>query len=315
MDNLYEGFDLENEGIQLYMENEELKYKAVTGKDRPEMMCTTLFDGVKMCRPYLDETLEQSLFDFTSLDEKIEAAEDGDENCISELVMLYTNGDNETKPDPQKAVYWLQKLADAGNAVGMFNLGLYTAKGFGTNRDLAQAAEWMEKAAQAGDEDAPEVAKQYRKMVDDLKKAEAGDAQAQSDVAIAFMQLGNSLDPAGPGKDYEDSLFWAKKAEKQECPDAMWVLALAYQHGRGVAADEKKAVSYYEKGAQLGNAACQHSLGCEYMTGIHMKQDKKKGFELFLRSAEQGYGLAMRDVGYCYQMGEGCKGNLKKAAE
>ena len=315
VDSFYEGFDPENEGIQLYMENEELKYKAVAGKDRPEMMCTTLFDGIKMCRPYMDETLERSLFDFMSLEDKIEAAEDGNEVCMADLAMLYTNGDDETQQDPRKAVYWLQKLADAGNAVGMFNLGLYCAKGFGTERDLEKAAFWMEKAAQAGDEDAPAVARQYRKMCADLEKAVTGDAQAQADLAVEYMRLGNSLDPAGPGKDYEDGLFWARKAEAQDCPDAMWVLALAYQHGRGVEPDAEKAVSYYEKGAALGNAACRHSLGCEYMTGTHLKRDKKKGFELFLQSAEQGYGLAMRDVGYCYQMGDGCTGNLKKAAE
>ena len=315
LEQVYADFDPEDEGILLYVEDEELKYKAVSGKERPDMMCATLFGGSSMGRPYMDEFMERSFREEMSLDEKIDAAENGDIHCMNELAVLYLDGDDETDPDPEEAVYWFRKLAEAGESNGMFSLALHYAKGFGVERDFEKAAYWMGEAAKAGDTDAPRSEEKYRKMAASLQKAEAGDAEAQAILARGFMELGNSLSQAGPGKDYEESVKWAKRAVDQGNGDAMWTLALAYQHGRGVDEDMDTAIEYYTKGAEIENAACMHSLGCEYMNGQNIKKDKKKGFELFKAAAEQGYGLAMRDLGFCYQFAKGCTGNMKTALE
>ena len=173
----------------------------------------------------------------------------------------------------------------------------------------------MQKAADAGDDDAPKLIEEYQKLADAVEKAEMGDAQAQADLAGGLMKLGGSLDQAGAGDDYTESVKWAKKAADQGNADAMWILALAYEHGRGVDENVDIAIEYYEQGAELGNAACQHSLGCYYARGDYLKKDNKKAFELFQKSAAQGYGLAMKDLGRCYQFGTGCMGNMKTALE
>ena len=315
LEEIYADFDPEEEGILLSVEEEELKYKAVSGRERPDLMCSTLFGGNAMGRPYMDDFLERSLRETMTLEEKIEEAEEGDIDCMKELAVLYLNGGDETDADPEKSSYWYRKLAEEGEPIAMYNLGLHYAKGFGVERDFEQAAYWMGEAAKAGDEDAPHSEKKYRGMADNLEKAEAGDAEAQAFLARGYMEIGGSLRQAGPGKDYEESVKWAKKAVEQGNGDAMWTLALAYEHGRGVAEDMDTAIKYYEMGAEAGNAACKHSLGCEYMTGRHIQKDTKKGFELFKESAEQGYGLAMKDLGYCYQFAKGCMGNMKTALE
>ncbi len=311
----YEDFNPEEKGFMLYVENDSLKYKVVEGKERPDMMCSTLFGGTVMGRPYMDDFMERSARESMSIEEKIDAAENGDIDCMDELAMLYTNGDEDTDSDPQKAVYWFRKMAEAGNSNGMFNLGLHLAKGHGIERNFEQAAFWMEKAADAGDEDAPNAAKEYKKLAECIVKAEAGDAQAQAELAGGLMKLGGSLDQAGQGNDYTESVRWAQKAIDQGNAEGMWVMALAYHHGRGVAQNMDIAIEYYEQGAELGNAACRHNLGCEYMSGEHVEEDHKKAFELIKSAAEQGYGLAMRDLGRCYQFGKGCMGNMKTAVE
>ena len=173
----------------------------------------------------------------------------------------------------------------------------------------------MKKAADAGDDDAPAAIEEYQKLAGAVEKAEAGDAQAQADLAEGLMKIGGSLEQAGAGNDYIESVKWAEKAAVQNIPGAMWVLALAYEHGRGVEENKDIAIEYYERGAKLGNAACQHSLGCYYARGDYLKKDNKKAFDLFQKSAAQGYGLAMKDLGRCYQFGNGCMGNMKTALE
>ena len=95
----------------------------------------------------------------------------------------------------------------------------------------------------------------------------------------------------------------------------MWVLALAYENGRGVNQDTSVAIDYYKKGAELKHAGCMHSLGCYYIRGENVEKNNRKAFGLFKESAELGYGLAMRDVGRCYQFATGTPGNMKTAVE
>ena len=312
---LYQGLDPEQAGILLEMVGGALKARKVAGMDRPEMVCTTLFGGMTKCRPYMEDFWDRSETEMMSLEEKIEKAEGGDKFAMAQLAQAYMDGDDEVDQDPEKAAYWFRKEAELQDSEGAFNLGLMYAKGFGVERDFVQAAEWMEKAVAWGDSDGAAPAKQYRAMAENLKKAQAGDAAAMAEVAGTYMAMGGSLVQAGEGDDYAESLKWAQKAVEAGCPAGYWPLALAYEHGRGVQQDDKKAVELYRKGAELGHAACQHSYGCRLMTGEGAVRDKERAFELFMLSAEQGYGLAMRDVGRCYQFAEGCMGNMKKAVE
>ena len=181
----YADLDPEQAGILLTAENGELAWKVVSGKERPDLTVQTLFGGVTTGRPYMDDFWERSKRELMDAEELAQAAEDGDVDAAEELAKAYLNGDEDRgiEQDFEKAFYWTQKMAEAGNVVGMFNLGLYCAKGCGTERDFAKAAEWMEKAAAAGDEDAPPLIEKYRSEAETTRKANAGDAQAMADLA------------------------------------------------------------------------------------------------------------------------------------
>lgn len=312
LESVYAGFDPEEKGILLYVEDGELKHKVVVGKERPDLMFVTLFGGTAMGRPYMNDFMENSERDMMPFEEKLEAAEGGDDDCMELVANAYLNGD-EVEQDYEKSFYWQKKRAEAGSAVGQFNTGLYYAKGCGVKRDLAKAAEWMHKAAESGDEDAPGTAALYETAAEDLQKAEAGDAAAQGRLAGFYMGTAGSLEQLGSDDDYKESLRWAKKAAKQGNGDGLWTLALAYEHGRWVTENAKTAVEYYKKGAEAGHARSLNSLGCYYLRGDVVEQNMKLGFELLLRSALLGDGEGMANLGRCYQYGNGCMGSMKKA--
>ncbi len=293
----------------------EILARIVEGKKRPALLCSALFGAPRMVRPYADEILNQVALENLSLEDMEEVANNGDQAAMEHLATAYLNGEDGVDENPEKAYFWFVKLAETGDDRAMFNVGLFTAKGYGTERDFVKAAEWMQRAADNGDEDAEECAAEYRKLAEAIDKAKDGDAQAQAGLAGGLMKLGGSLEQAGEGNDWKESVMWAEKAVAQGNPDGCWVLALAYHHGRGVDEDIPKAIKLYQKGAEAGSPACQHNLGCEYMSGINVKKDAHKGFELIKKAAEQGYGFAMRDLGKCYQFASGTPGNMKTAVE
>ena len=305
----------ENEGVVVKAKGEDLIFKSVAGKKRPDLSATNLFGGTTMCRAYMDEISIDFDPTFLSEQQKIDLAEEGDEDMMQNLAMGYLYGDHGLDQNPEQAFYWFQKLSELENETAQYNLGLLYAKGFGVERNLEKAAFWMERAGENGDDDGASLAKKYLKMQENLKKAEAGDAQAQANLAGDFMASAGSLKPAGAGEDYKLALYWAEKSAAQNNGKGLWILALAYEHGRGVEEDKEKAVEIYRRGADLGNAACQHSLGCYYLRGEIVEKNNETGFELCLKSAQQGYGLALKTVGTCYQFGTGVMGNLQTSME
>ena len=312
---LYADMDPDKAGILLSLENGELTASAVRGKDRPDLVCEGLFGGTELARPYADEVMENSRMELLPLEARIEAAEAGDETAMDYLARLYHNGDDDTPADPEQAFYWAQKLAEAGNSIGMLNLGIYCAEGFGTERDFYKAAEWEEKAVEAGDEDGAGLAKAFRALAENLEKAQNGDAEAQGIMADGMMRLGTVLDQADKERDYAEAVAWAQKAAAQKDGLGLLTLAYAYQYGRGVEEDAEKAVRLFRRGAECGNARCMQDLACYYMNGNVVERDFEKGLDLFRRSAELGDPLAMQNLGQSYQYGIGVEEDIDKAIE
>ncbi len=312
---LFDGLDPEEGGILLKDDNGNLTYKLVRGKERPDLMCTRLFGGTGMGRPYMDEVMDGFAREGMSLEEKIEEAKAGDTGCMHDLAMAYLNGDDGLEPDPKQSYYWMHMLAEAGDSNGMFNTALFNAKGFGTPRSFKDAVYWAKAALDAGDEDARPMLEQYTRMMNNEKLAEEGNAEAQAELAADLMSIAGSLDQAGPGDDFYESIKWAEKAAAQGNGSAYFTLALAYEHGRGVKTDKAKAAELYQKGADVGNPRCMNSLGAFYLNGSNVKKDEKKGFELIRKAAEMGDAEAMANLGRCYQFATGTTGNMKKAVE
>ena len=99
-------------------------------------------------------------------DENIEATKDSSEQIISSdnqknnvseknaidqynLGLMYANGEG-VKQDYFKAVEWIQKAAEQGNAEAQNKLGFMYEKGQGVEQDYIKAVEWYQRAAEQG---------------------------------------------------------------------------------------------------------------------------------------------------------------------
>ena len=311
----YPDFDEEKEGIIIELKNDTLEFTRVAGRKRPSLACTTLFEGVKKCRPYFDELSSSMMVEMQSFEELLEAAEDGDEAAMEAVAQKYLNGDEdeEIKPQAEKAVQWFEKLAELDDATSQYNLALLTAKGHGTKRDFSKAAYWMKRAAENGDEDAIRQVDEYVKIAEAVNKAESGDAQAQADIAGFLMKMGGSVFQAETNDDYLKCIEWAKKSAEQGNGDGIWILALAYEHGRGVKENKAKAIELYTKGANSGHASSMNSIACYYLRGEVKGKTKKDAFDLFKTAAEKGNVDAMRNLGHCYQFEDGTEYDMSQA--
>lgn len=297
LDTKFGDIDPNKAGIMLTVDGDELTYKLVRGKERPEMMCVNMLDfDTRMTRPYQNEIAERYAKDSLPLEDKIAAAESGDPICMESLAQTYLNGNDDVKQDFKKAAYWWEKLADTGNAIGQFNIGLLYAKGCGVKRDFAKAAEWMNKAAANGDADAPGVAKLYTETAEILKKAEAGDVSAQAAIAKIYTQIGGSLEKFGPDRDYAESFKWAKKAAGNGSLDGMYYLGLCYEHARGTDYDPAKAAMIYQKAAELGHAPSQWNLAVCYFNGQGCERNETKGLYWAYESADKGHDFAIQGL-------------------
>ncbi len=284
-------------GIIVSAKDDDINIRIVRGKNRPDLPCNMFLLGEQMMRPYPDEMMTEMMMSGMSLEDKIAAAEGGDPDCMESLAQAYLNGDD-VEQDFEKSAYWWEKLAETGNAIGQFNIGLHYAKGCGVKRDFDKAAEWMEKAAENGDEDAPDVAKMYKEMSENLQKAQAGDIKAQAVIAKTYMQIGGALEQYGSGSDYEESFKWSKKASDQGDLDSMYCLALCYEHGRGTAPNPTKAAMTYQKAAEMGHAPSQWNLAVCYLNGSGYERNEVKGYMWAYQAADQGNELAINGLNY-----------------
>jgi hypothetical protein len=78
-----------------------------------------------------------------------------------------------------------------------------------------------------------------------------------------------------------------------------------YGKGLGVPQDYAKAVKWYRKAAEQGNADVQVILGVVYHNGEGVPQDYSEAAKWYRKAAEQGYAKAQSNLGFMYRNGQG----------
>ncbi len=79
--------------------------------------------------------------------------------------------------------------------------------------------------------------------IDLIKSADSGDAKAQNDLALLFLEH-NKL---------KSAVYWLELAAKQQFTDAMHLLGCCYLEGNGVPKDYNLAIMWIAKAASLGH--------------------------------------------------------------
>lgn len=102
---------------------------------------------------------------------------------------------------------------------------------------------------------------------------------------------------------------------KAEAGDAaaQIALGLAYDQGKGIEQDRRKAAEWFGKAAAQGVAEAQFNLGTMYDLGVGVKKDAAKAVEFFAKAAEQGMADAQFNLANMYEQGRGTERDLGKA--
>ena len=135
--------------------------------------------------------------------------------------------------------------------------------------------------------------------LDNIKKAEAGDARAQVQVGYAYRK-GEGVD-----KDHKKATFWYRKAAEQGDKEGQYCLGGYYEIGKGVEKDDVQAFYWYKKSAEQGYAEAECSLGLCYDKGQGVAKDLNQAVYWTRRAAEHGSRGGQANLGYCYYEGQG----------
>ncbi|MDP1665830.1 MAG: hypothetical protein Q8L79_11965 [Methylobacter sp.] len=76
-----------------------------------------------------------------------------------------------------------------------------------------------------------------------IKSADAGDAKAQNDLALLFLEQNKP----------KSAVYWLELAAKQQVSDAMHLLGCCYLEGNGLPKDDNLAIMWIAKAASLGH--------------------------------------------------------------
>ena len=137
----------------------------------------------------------------------------------------------------------LHALAEQGDAVAQFNLGVMYENGRGVPQDDAYAGGWYRLAADQG----------------------YADAQFNLGIMYAF--------GVGMPQDYAEAVRWYRLAADQGHADAQFNLGVMYAFGVGMPQDDAEAVRWYRRAADQGHARAQGNLGDMYADGQGVPKD------------------------------------------
>jgi len=210
---------------------------------------------------------------------------------------MYYNGQG-VSYNAAKTEKYLLAAANQGNVDAQALLaGFYWYQN--TPEGFTKAKQWYEKAAAKNNaesmyalgymyEHGNGVPQNYDLALNWYKKAAA---LQNSDAALAIGYLYDT------GEGVTQNLNEAN-------PNANYNLGLIYKYDENITKDEKKAVKYFEKAAELGHAKAQLELGFLYDTGIDGgKPDLSKAAMWYTKSAEQDNPNAQYNIGDMYLYG------------
>lgn len=159
---------------------------------------------------------------------------------------------------------------------------------------------WAQEAATAvKSKDKTAVAESNESFKETLKKAEAGDPNAQMKIGIMLH------DGIGVPQDYNEAFKWFTKAAEQGNADGQFCVGLMFDKGQGVSQDYKEAAKWYTKAAEQGSADGQLYLGLLFDEGQGVPQDYKEAAKWYTKAAEQGNAEAQYFLGAKFDCGEG----------
>ena len=233
----------------------------------------------------------------------LRAAEAGNRQAMFTLGECYMNGEGLTK-NAEQAVKWYKLAAGKGVSKAQWALAECYRTGNGTAENYDQALYWYAEASATGH------ARALKRLLTD------------SIAGSPFVAYIKGVKAYG-NKDFEEALKQFKVVEKAGVPDgkvmeaaimansnyekhnmkkgikllndaaktnaqAMYLLAVLYEAGKGVDKNMDTAVDYMTKAAEMGYGAAQCALADMYYEGRGVDQDYEKAVKLYEEAYAQG---------------------------
>ena len=196
---------------------------------------------------------------------------------IEDATAAYQRGDYAT------AMLIVKPLADQGDAVAQYRVGVMYSHGEGASQDYGEAVKWFRKAA---DQD-------Y--------------APAQYNVGIMY-QRGR-----GVSRDYGEAAKWFRKAADRGNADAQFNLGAMYRNGQGVSQNYAESFKWYQSAADRGYIKAQLAVASMYHAGQGVPQNDAEALKWFGKVADHGNADAQEMVGFMYLHGKGTPKDLVRA--
>jgi TPR repeat protein len=228
-------------------------------------------------------------------------------------VAAYRRGDYAT------ALRLLRPLANRGNAIAEYTLGVMYEVGEGVPQDYGEALKWYRLAADQGYAHAQYY---FGRMYDNGRGVaqDYGEAlkwyrlAANQGYANAQFSLGSMYaDGHGVAQDYAEAMKWYRLAANQGLAMAQGGIGFMYDSGQGVAQDYVEAAKWYRLAANQGDAFAQFLLGSMYSNGQGVAQDYTEAVKWYRLAANQGYANAQFSLGLMYAKGNGVSQDVVQA--
>jgi TPR repeat protein len=220
------------------------------------------------------------------LEEIQRSADSGNPDGVLTLGMLYLQGDG-VERDQKKGAALITQAAEKGYARAQMILGLYYGTDmFSGAKDMDKAKLWLGKAAEQGNDKAKILLRDidhqppHDSVEEAQKKAEAGNAEAQYDLATRYRDGSQ-----GAGKDLGASLKWFLLAAGQGYPYAESDLSMLLFKGTDKTSE---AIEWMTLAAQHGVSNSQYELASIYLLGKIVPRDPDRALFWFKKAAERG---------------------------
>ena len=179
----------------------------------------------------------------------------------------------------------MMELANAGNPIAQFNLGVMNDEGIDRPVDPIATRKWWRLAA------------------------ENGHVPAQHALALLLVDIESRREVP----DYAEALRWMKAAADAGNERSCYTLGKMHEYGLGVDRDLAAAADLFRQAAGKGLDRAQYALGKMYRDGRGVDQDAKQAAHWFAQAAEQGMPKAQSHLATRLKNGDGVAKDLIKA--
>ncbi|MCQ2079262.1 MAG: SEL1-like repeat protein [archaeon] len=269
------------------------------------------------------------------------AAEAGSSDAMHNLALCLEEGSG-VRRSLRRAFEWTLRAAELDHPEAMERLVRCYREGIGTAVSEGEAVKWeerLEKLAPVTERmarDEPLRSYMTPAVRNMHEHAVSGNPDAQYDLAMAFLRgngvpqsrrtgsrwlraaaLNGSADAqyecGRRTRDEAERYGWYARAADNDHLRAIFEMGRALARGEGLERDPVRALEYFERGAELGEAVCTDWCGWMHDRCGGLERDPVLAASFYLRAAEQGNAHAMNRLGEMYAEGDGVEADWIEA--